>query len=97
MESDAPPPPRAGLEIESRDPMDGEMLAFYIDEALGVAGCQIADLPIPGGSAITVIVRGRTLVAPKGSTMLEVGDHVYVLTRPADLDTIELLFGRPEA
>ena len=29
--------------------------------------------------------------------MLEVGDHVDVLTRAADLGMIELLFGRPES
>jgi hypothetical protein len=28
--------------------------------------------------------------------MLEVGDHVYVLTRAADREIIELLFGKPE-
>src|SRR5579862_6070818 len=97
VEADTPPPPRAGLDIESREPMDGEMLSFYVDEMLAVAGCRIVDLPIPIESAITVIVRGRTLVAPKGDAMLEVGDHVYVLTRAADLATIELLFGRPES
>jgi cell volume regulation protein A len=96
MEADTPPPPRAGLEIDSREPMDGELLSFYVDETLAVAGCRIAELPIPSESAVTVIVRGRTLVAPKGGTMLEVGDHVYVLTRAADLGVIELLFGRPE-
>lgn len=96
VEAQEPPPARAGLEIESREPMDGELLSFYIDDALGIAGCRIAELPIPGESAVTLIVRGHTLVAPKGPTMLEVGDHVYVLTRSADLGIVELLFGRPE-
>jgi cell volume regulation protein A len=96
MEADTPPPPRAGLDIDSREPMDGELLSFYVDETLAVAGCRIADLPIPSESAVTVIVRGRTLVAPKGPTVLEAGDHVYVLTRPGDLEIVELLFGRPE-
>jgi len=96
MEADAPPPPRAGLDIDSREPMDGELLSFYVDETLAVAGCRISDLPIPEASAVTVVVRGRTLIAPKGATTLEVGDHVYVLTRAADLGVIELLFGRPE-
>jgi cell volume regulation protein A len=96
MEADAPPPPRAGLDIDSREPMDGELLSFYVDETLAVAGCRLSELPIPEASAVTVIVRGRTLIAPKGPTTLEVGDHVYVLTRAADLGVIELLFGRPE-
>ena len=97
VEADAPPPPRAGLDIDSRDPMDGELLSFYVDETLAVAGSAIADLPIPGESAVTVIVRGQTLIAPRGNTMLTVGDHVYVLTRAADRGLVELLFGRPES
>ncbi len=97
LEADAPPPPRAGLDIDAREPMDGDLLSFYINDALAVAGRHIADLPLPAASAVTLIVRGRTLVAPKGVTMLQTGDHVYVLTHPADRAFIELLFGRPES
>jgi potassium/hydrogen antiporter len=96
LESDAPPPPRAGLDVDSREPMDGELLSFYVDETLAIAGSRIAELPLPDGTAVTMIVRGRTLVAPKGPTLLETGDHVYILTRPTDRAFVELLFGRPE-
>jgi potassium/hydrogen antiporter len=96
LEADAPPPPRAGLDVDARDPMDGELLSFYVDEALAIAGRPISELPLPDDSAVTVVVRGRTLIAPKGPTVLEPGDHVYVLTRPANRALVELLFGRPE-
>ncbi len=96
LEANEPPPAPAALAIESREPLEGELLSFYVDEALGLAGQQIADLPIPDGTSVTVIVRGRTLIAPKGPTVLEVGDHVYVLTRAPDRPIVELLFGRPE-
>jgi cell volume regulation protein A len=44
-----------------------------------------------------LIVRGNRLVPPKGSTTLDPGDHVYVVTRPEDKPLMQLMFGRPEA
>jgi Trk K+ transport system NAD-binding subunit len=44
-----------------------------------------------------MIVRGRELIAPKGTTRLEIGDHAYVLAKPDDAQMVRLLFGRPES
>jgi cell volume regulation protein A len=97
LESMEPPAPTAVLEIESIQPLSGRLSSFYIDEALAVAGVHLADLPFPEGAAATMIVRGSEIIAPKGSTILETGDHVYVLMRPEDEPTIMLMFGRPES
>lgn len=97
LEAREPPPSKAVLEIESRQPLHGELMSFYIDEALAVVGVPLVDLPFPSGSAATLVVRGQELIAPKGSTVLEPGDHVYVLVRPEDRAMIQLMFGRPEA
>jgi cell volume regulation protein A len=96
LEAPEPPAPTAVLEIESRLPLEGELLSFYVDEALAVAGAAMRDLPFPEGAAATLIVRGRQLVAPRGHTCLEPGDHVYVIVRPEDRAFVELMFGRPE-
>jgi cell volume regulation protein A len=96
LESDAAPPPGAVLQIEAAQPLDAELLAFYITPSLAVAGAQLQDLPFPEGAAISMIVRGESLIPPKGSTVLEHGDHVYVITRREDLTEMKLLFGRPE-
>jgi cell volume regulation protein A len=45
---------------------------------------------------VTMIVRGRELIAPKGMTRLEVGDHVYVIASDAERAYIGLLFGKGE-
>ena len=82
LESDEPPPPNAVLTVESFDQLDGELLSYYIDEALPVAGMTLEELPFPEGAAVTMIVRGQQLIAPNGATRLEVGDHAYVLSRP---------------
>ena len=96
LASREPEPPKAVLEITSMQQLSGELLSFHVDEALAVTGVPIADLPFPDGAAATLIVRGRELIAPKGQTVLEVGDHVYIFARPEDRGFIQLMFGRPE-
>lgn len=96
LEEPGTPPPGAVLQIEAAQPLDAELLSFYVSPSLAVVGAQLADLPFPEGAAISMIVRGESLIPPKGSTTLELGDHVYVITKPADLSEIQLLFGKPE-
>jgi potassium/hydrogen antiporter len=96
LQAKEPPAPQAVLTIESRQPLQGELMSFYIDEALVVAGVPLEDLEFPEGAAVTLIVRGDKLVPPKGSTMLEPGDHVHVIALPEDQGFIQLMFGRPE-
>jgi potassium/hydrogen antiporter len=92
-----PPAPHAVLAIESRLPLEGDLMSFYIDDALVVSGVALEDLDFPEGSSVTLIVRGNRLIPPRGSTRLQPGDHVYVLTHPEDQPLIQLMFGRPEA
>lgn len=97
LQSRETPQPGATLEIESRGPLRGELLSFYVDEMLAVSGVPMAELPFPEGSAATMIVRGNDLIAPRGDTKLEPGDHVYVLCRrKEDRPMIYLMFGRPD-
>jgi cell volume regulation protein A len=92
-----PPAPQAVLAIESRLPLEGELMSFYIDEAVVVAGIPLEELDFPEGSSIALIVRGNRLIPPKGGTTLLPGDHVYVLTQEEDRPLMQLMFGRTEA
>jgi cell volume regulation protein A len=96
LESREPPPARAVLEIESMQPLRGELLSFYVDRALPVAGVALRDLPFPPSASAVLVVRGREVLAPKGETVLTPGDHVYVFSQPEDLPFMHLMFGRPE-
>jgi potassium/hydrogen antiporter len=96
LESGDPPPPPAVLQIESSQPLSGELRSFYVDEALAVAGQRLGDLPFPESAAATLIVRGQQLIAPLPDVVLRPGDHVYVLSDPAEHPFIQLMFGRPE-
>jgi potassium/hydrogen antiporter len=96
LEAPEPPAPRGVLAIESRLPLKGELHSFYIDEAVVVAGVTLAELDFPEGAAVALIVRGDRLIAPKGTTVLQPGDHVYVVAPEEDAPLIHLIFGRHE-
>jgi cell volume regulation protein A len=85
------------LQIESLRPLGGALVSFHIVEALPVAGERQADLPFPEGTAVVLIVRASELLAPRGSTTLLAGDHVYVFGRTEDQALVRLLFGQPES
>ena len=90
------PAPQAVLAIESRLPLRGELLSYYVDDALVVAGLTLEDLEFPEGSSVMLVVRGDRLVPARGSTVLHHGDHVYIVAQPEDRGLIQLMFGRPE-
>ena len=82
------------IEISSSRPLDAEIEVFYVDPVSAVAGSTLADLPsFPAGSAVIMVLRGGDLHPARGPTVLEPGDHVYVLTRPEDRGFVHLLFG----
>jgi cell volume regulation protein A len=97
LESEQPPPPQAVLHVESNFVLDSALFSFYVDEALPVAGVSLAELEFPEGVAVTMIVRGRDLIAPKGDTTLQPGDHVYIVASEKDQAFLQLLFGNPES
>jgi cell volume regulation protein A len=88
-----PPPPASLLEIVSARPLRSELLSIQLKPACAVAGARIADVPFPEGSAALLIVRDEELIAPRGETVLCVGDQVFVFCRPEDKPTLDLLFG----
>lgn len=97
MDSGAAAAPPAVLEVIAGQEIEGEVLSFAIAPALAVAGARIVDLPLPEQTTVMMIVRGRSMVPPRGETELLPGDHVYVLCRPENEAEIRLLFGQAEA
>jgi cell volume regulation protein A len=92
--SGEPPPPSAVLEINAMQHLDGKVLAFFVDKASAAFGVAIRDLPFPTGTAVMVIVRAGTLVAPRGDVALQNGDHLYVILDPKDEPLVRLMFGQ---
>ncbi|MEX2152971.1 MAG: potassium/proton antiporter [Gemmatimonadaceae bacterium] len=96
MEVDEPPRPHAVLELQSQVPLKGDLMTFYVDEALAVAGVPLSELPFPEGAAAALIIRGDEMIPPKGATVLLPGDYIYLFARAEDRQFMLLMFGKPE-
>lgn len=90
------PEPVATIFVESNEPIRSSLRSYFVDRALPVCGVPLAEIPFPDGAAVTMIVRGAALLVGEGSTILEPGDHVYVLASPEADPIVQLLFGRAE-
>jgi cell volume regulation protein A len=96
VESSAPPPPSALVEVDALAPQGDELRAYFVSSDLAVCGATLAEIPFPRGAAVSMLERGGSLIAPSGSTRLEAGDYVYVIAPTNDRPHVELLFGLPE-
>ena len=93
-----PPAPPAILEIMSSEILEGgEIVSFYIEAVSAVAGSSVGDLPLPSSCTVVLLIRGHTIIAPRGDTRIAAGDHIYLLCHPDDRSFVNLIFGRLEA
>jgi cell volume regulation protein A len=92
----APPPP-ASVELVSLRDYPGDFVWYAVERASAVAGALVDELPLPAGSVLTLVLRGDRVIAPRGGTRLEDGDHVCVFVTPEDRAFLDLVFGRAES
>ncbi len=86
------PEPRHRLHITSIDQTDRRIMDYYLDHKSQAVGRLIKDLPFPHETFVAMIVRGGQVLAPKGQTRLETGDHLFVLCRKREQADIVRLF-----
>lgn len=97
LQSNEQPAPPALLEIISTRMLSGaEITSFSIDQSTAACGARIGELPLPTGSTLILLIRDNELIPPRGSTMLQKDDHVYVLCRAEDRPIVHLIFGHSE-
>jgi cell volume regulation protein A len=88
-----PPRPEApaSLELMALRDVNAEIVDYVLTDDGPIARKRVRDLKLPEGAVIAMVSRGRTLIPPRGSTLLQVGDHVFVITRQetrADVDRV---------
>lgn len=88
----ADPTPALSVEINALRQVDGEIVDYTVKPKAQVAGQQLRDLALPDGVLVTLILRGREVVMPRGSTALDPGDHVFVAMRTSLQPLIDRLF-----
>jgi cell volume regulation protein A len=88
----ADPTPALSVEINALRQVDGEIVDYTVKARAQVAGQQLRDLALPEGVLVTLILRGREVVMPRGITALDPGDHVFVAMRTSLQPLIDRLF-----
>jgi potassium/hydrogen antiporter len=88
----ADPAPALSVEIHALRHVDGEIVDYTVKPGAQVAGQHLRDLALPDGVLVTLILRGKQVVMPRGSTPLEPGDHVFVALRTRLQPLIDRLF-----
>jgi len=88
-----PPPPSVSVELVSLRELPGDFVWYHVAPASAVAGTFVRDLPLPEGCLVTLVVRDRDVVVPRGSTELRPGDQVCAFVLPEGRALLDLLFG----
>ena len=86
--------PPANVELVSLRDYPGEFVWYFIAHASAVSGALIRDLPLPEGCVVILVIRGDGVVAVRGATRLQDGDHVCVFVLPEHRPLLDLLFGQ---
>lgn len=92
--------PPISLEITSLREVDGDIVDYLVVSNSLAAGRRVRDLALPESAVIAMLVRGREVIPPRGSTTIESDDHVFVVLKPPVRSLVDGMFApraRPPA
>ena len=92
----ADPAPPLSVEINALRHLDGEIVDYTVKPGAAVAGRLLRELARPDGLVVTLVLRGRQVIMPRGATALEPGDHVFVALRGRVKPLVDRLFAPAE-
>ena len=93
VEEHRPPGPAVSLELMTLRNVNADILDYTVPPDSTARGRRVADLKLPEGSVLAMIVRGDSLIPPRGSTELESGDHVFVIGRMDAREALDRTLG----
>ncbi len=81
--AETPPPlPAATLEITALRDVDADIVEYTLGQHARANGRRLADIALPDSVVVAMITRQSAIIPPRGSTRLQVGDHLFVVLRP---------------
>ena len=83
---------QAPLEVDAASQLD--LIDFVVASDHAIVGSAVREVGLPRTAIIAVVVRGDDSIPPRGSTVLEAGDRLYVLAPHADQAAVEDVFER---
>jgi cell volume regulation protein A len=80
-----------GFDIESAplDEIGATLLQFTVPDESRLAGVEVAELRLPVGATVTMVLRRGEIFAPRPTTVLRRGDHVLIAGARGDRVRIE--------
>jgi len=83
------------LELITMAASDLDLIVVDLPDPQGVPGPRVRDLKLPKGAVITLVTRGKEVVAPNGNTILRGWDQVTVLAHAQEGDLVRDALLRP--
>src|SRR5919106_2505718 len=90
----SPAPPRREAPIEVGESGQLDLLDFVVAPDHAIAGAAVREVGLPRSAIIAVVVRGDDSIPPRGSTIIEPGDRLFVLAPHSMRPAIEDVFLR---
>jgi cell volume regulation protein A len=88
----APRPPESPLEVGPLSKLD--LVDFAVAPDHSIAGAHVRETGLPRSALIAIINRGEETIPPRGSTVIEPGDRLFVLVPHAMRADLEDVFAR---
>lgn len=82
-------PRDVAIESAALDEIDAALLQFSVPPHSRLVGVEVAELRLPPGAAVSLLLRGGEIFAPGQTTTLRADDHVLVAAARADREAIE--------
>lgn len=88
----APAAPAATLEITALRDIDADIVEYTLGENSRAAGQRLARMALPESTVVAMITRKNLVIPPRGSTMLQAGDNLFVVLRPETRAFVNCIF-----
>jgi len=89
-----PPPvtPAATLEITALGDVDADIVEYALSDSSPAVGRRISHLALPEHAVMAMITRNNKVIAPRGSTLLEAEDHLFIVLKPTTRAFVDFVF-----
>jgi cell volume regulation protein A len=82
----------APLEVDAQSTL--ELVEFAVASEHAVAGSAVRELGLPRSALLAVVSRGDHTIPPRGSTVIQPGDRLFVLLPRERRGALEDVFSR---
>ncbi|MBA6417266.1 potassium/proton antiporter [Colwellia sp. 6M3] len=89
-----PPPvtPAATLEITALGDVDADIVEYTLGSSSRAVGSRISQLALPESTVMAMISRSNNIITPRGSTLLQAEDQLFIVLKPATRAFVDSVF-----